>query len=49
MAILSIKSCFSFIIFLDPHLIVGTGEVQLGKLLCLLNWLNNLPIRDSRY
>ena len=26
-AISGIKSCFSFVAFLDPHLIIGTGEI----------------------
>ena len=35
MAILSAKNRFPFIAFFNPHQMVGTGKMQLDKLLCL--------------
>ena len=34
MTVSSSKSCFLFITFLDFYLMIGTDEIQLGKLLC---------------
>ncbi len=33
-AVLVLEDCFLFVTFSDPHLIIGVGEVKLGKLPC---------------
>ena len=35
MAIADLESCLSFVTFLDPYLIIGIDEVQMGESLCL--------------
>ena len=43
-----LKSCLSFITFINPHLIIGISEIQLGESLCPAKPIQQLANQRQR-